>query len=383
LASEALTLATFSCQKPWLLIVLLVAGVVPPLLELRARRKPLRVYCLFMGLFVALLVGGQWLLQSQVDSRSGQLFATGLLTAAILLRSGIFPLHGWMADLFEHATFGTALLFTIPLVGVYAAIRLVLPTASSGMLETIGFLSLVTAVYAAGLALVQTDVRRFFCCLVLSHAALVFVGLASISAISVTGALCVWLSASLSLGGLGLTLRAIESRCGRLPMNEHQGLYDHTPNLATFFALTGLASVGFPGTFGFVGTELLVDGAVEAFPHIGIAVVIAAALAGIALIRAYFLLFTGTNYVSSVSLKVRPSERYSVLGVAALILLGGLVPQPNIVSRYHASEAILGERKMALEKIEPSTPLVQTNSPSNTDTRTALFNARPTAPSSK
>ena len=38
-------------------------------------------------------------------------------------------------------------------------------------------------------------------------------------------------------------------------------------------ALTGLACVGFPGTLGFISSELLVDSAVEASPYVGVAVV--------------------------------------------------------------------------------------------------------------
>ena len=41
------------------------------------------------------------------------------------------------------------------------------------------------------------------------------------------------------------------------------GLYEHTPGLAALFLVTGLASIGFPGTVGFVGAELLVDGIVQ------------------------------------------------------------------------------------------------------------------------
>ena len=52
-----------------------------------------------------------------------------LLLVAVLVRSGIVPLHCWMTDLFEHASFGTALLFVTPMVGAYAAVRLVLPLA--------------------------------------------------------------------------------------------------------------------------------------------------------------------------------------------------------------------------------------------------------------
>ena len=59
-------------------------------------------------------------------------------------------------------------------------------------------------------------------------------------------------------------LRALEARYGRLSLDGFHGLYQHSPALAVGFLLTGLASVGFPGTLGFVSTELLVDGAVEA-----------------------------------------------------------------------------------------------------------------------
>src|SRR2546423_1816987 len=79
-----------------------------------------------------------------------------------------------------------------------------------------------------------------------------------------TGALAVWVSVALSLGGFGLTLRALEARFGRVSLAEFHGLYDHSPALAVCFLLTGLTSVGFPGTLGFVAAELLVDGAVQA-----------------------------------------------------------------------------------------------------------------------
>jgi NADH-quinone oxidoreductase subunit M len=110
------------------------------------------------------------------------------------------------------------------------------------------------------------------------------------------------------------------------------------------FVLTGLAGVGFPGTFGFVGTELLVDGAVEEYTYIGVAVVIAAAFNSIAIVQTYFRLFSGTHYASSVSLMIRGRERYAVLTLAGFILVGGLMPQPWVASRYHAAKALLDER---------------------------------------
>jgi NADH-quinone oxidoreductase subunit M len=162
--------------------------------------------------------------------------------------------------------------------------------------------------------------------------------------ISLAGALFLWMSVALSLGGLGLTLRALEARFGRLSLTRFSGLYDHSPALAVCFLLTGLGSVGFPGTLGFVGTELLVDGATGASPAIGAAIVLTAAVNGIAVMRAYFLLFTGGRHVSSVSLAITLRERCAVLTLAVLILGGGLAPQFGVASRYLAAETVLKER---------------------------------------
>ncbi len=344
LISESLLLATLSCREPWVIITLLSLATIPPWIEIRSRNRSTRVYTLHMGLFVLLMVSG-WLLADNSGPRPTlSVLAGALLTAGALLRTGIVPVHCWMTDLFEKATFGTALLYVTPIMGAYAIMRLVLPFAPDWALQSIAIMSLITAVYAAGMALVQTDTRRFFCYLFLSHSSLVLVGMELVTPIGLTGALLVWLSVGLSLSGFGLTLRSIEARTGRLRLTDYHGLYEHTPTLAALFLLTGLASIGFPGTIGFVGSELLVEGAVAVYPFVGTAVVIAAALNGIAILQAYFRLFTGTRHPSSVSLRVRAPERFAVLVLTGLIIGGGLYPQPGVASRYHAAMALIRSR---------------------------------------
>ncbi|MEK6257300.1 MAG: proton-conducting transporter membrane subunit [Planctomycetota bacterium] len=345
LISEAILLATICCREPWIVIGLLAAGTVRPYLDLRTRGQPTRVYVIYMAAYVLLMVAGWSIVEMEGQDQAHSLWAVVPLLVAVFIRSGIAPFHSWMLDLFDRSTLGSALLFVAPLTGAYAAVRLLLPIAPDWVLRSIGLVSLFTAVYAAGMALIQRDARRFFCFLFLSHSALVLVGLEMgtprlSSPIGLTGGLCVWLSIGLSLGGFGLTLRALEARRGRLKLTEFQGLYEHTPTLAVCFLLTGLGSVGFPGTLGFVGTEMLIDGAVETYPYIGVAVVIAAALNGIAVVQAYFRLFTGTRYSSSVSLQIGERERFGVLLLAALILIGGIFPQQGILSRYRAAEEL-------------------------------------------
>ena len=290
-----------------------------------------------MGAFVLLLSIGYGLLQFRASPNEPALLAGALLTAATLLRSGIVPVHCWMTDLFEKASFGTAILFVTPLTGAFAVMRLVLPVAPDWALHWIALLSLVTAVYASGMALVQSEARRFFCYLFLSNASLVLVGLELVTPIGLTGALCVWLSVVLSLTGFGLTLRSIESRIGRVSLTDYHGLYDQMPSMAGFFLLTGLAAIGFPGTIGFIAIELLVEGAVEVYPQVGSAVVIAAALNGIAILHAYFRIFTGRRATAHASLSARWPERVSILLLTVLIVGGGLAPQSSVASRYHAA----------------------------------------------
>ena len=345
LASEAIRLATFSCTDPWLLISLLVLCTIPAYVELVNRGKPTRVYVLHMALFVGLLVLGWTFVEPAANHNAQPAWAVIPLLAAILVRCGSVPVHCWLTDWFEHASFGNALLFVAPLSGVYAAARLVLPIAPDWVLHSLGIVSLFTAIYAACMATIQQDARRFFAYLFLSYSSLVLVGLELVTSISLAGALSLWFSVTLGLGGFGLTLRALEARVGRLSLADFHGLYDNSPALAVCFLITGLASVGFPGTLGFIATELLVDGAVEANLAIGIIVAFAAALNGIAVLRAYFRLFTGKRHASTVSLQIGLRERIAVLTLSALILGGGLFPQLGISSRHDAAQEILHGRQ--------------------------------------
>ena len=353
LISEAIVLATLSCHSPWMIITLLSLACVPPWFELRRRGASTRIFSLHMGLFIALLVLGWSLVDDTAGPQSAELLPAALLTVAVLLRAGVVPVHCCMTDLFEHASFDTALLFVAPMTGAYAVMHLVLPFGPEWAMRSIAVLSLTTAVYAAGMATVQKDARRFFCYLFLSHASLVLSGLEIVDTIGLTGALCVWISVGISLGGFGLTLRSVEARVGRLSLDRYHGLYEHTPTLAGLFLLTGLASIGFPGTLGFVGMELLIEGAVGVFPFVGLAVLMAATLNGIAIMRAYFRIFTGRRFQTTAILRCRPSERFAVLVLTFLVLGGGLWPQPGVASRHHAAQELLRRRMHPEEIIEP------------------------------
>jgi len=356
LLSMSSTLAVLSCKETWLLIILTAVNAIPMYADLVARKKPTRVFILHIGLSLLLMFLGavcyQWT-TSDIGRGSGIV----MLVAAVLIRSGCVPLHCWITDLFEHAAFGNALLFTTPLVGAYATMRLVLPIAPDWALRSIAIVSLATALYASCMALVQVDSRRFFCFLFLSHSALALVGLETATPIGLTGALCVWISVALSLTGLGLTLRCVEARTGPLALNRYHGMYSHMPHLAGFFLVTGLSAIGFPCTIGFTGTELLVEAALDISPWVGSVVVVSAALNSIAILRAYFRIFTGTTHHSTISLVSGRSERIAILTFTLLLIGVGLWPQPGVHSRYDAAVELLEHRDVTkLPKLPNQAP---------------------------
>jgi NADH-quinone oxidoreductase subunit M len=345
LVSESLTVATLCCTNPGLLVAILGLSIVPVWFELRDRNQCTRLFVIHMVIYVSCLLAGIAIFSWVLPSQSFMLLASILLMTGSLVRAGVLPVHIWQVDLFERASLGSALLFITPMTGAYAVMRLVLPIAPTWAMQSIAILSLATAVYAAGMSLVQKEMRRFFCFLCLSQSSLVLAGLEISNTIGMTGALCVWLSACVSLGGFGLIVRVVEARIGRISLDRFHGLFEQLPLLAALFLLTGLSSIGFPGTLGFVGMELLVEGTAEFYPLVGGLVVFTGALNGIAILRAYFYVFTGTRHMATISLSPRRRERIAAIVLSLIVIGGGLWPQPMVHSRYHAANALLRLRQ--------------------------------------
>jgi NADH-quinone oxidoreductase subunit M len=251
-------------------------------------------------------------------------------------------------EVFDHGRLGPAILFNAPQVGAYMTVVLIVPSASPEMLRTIALLALGTAVYGAALALVQRSARRACGYLFMSQSALVMAGLDCTSVTALAGGLVVWLSAGLGFAGLARCVLVLEARRGRMDLTRYHGGYERLPLLGVSFLAMGLACTGFPGTLGFIGQELLVDGAVGVFPVMGFAVVMASALTGLAILRMYFSLFCGRSDVlshQSLRLGVRPLEAWSFVALVIALIAFGLVPRPLVDSRFDASDEILRLRQ--------------------------------------
>jgi NADH-quinone oxidoreductase subunit M len=191
-------------------------------------------------------------------------------------------------------------------------------------------------------------------------------GLDCTSVSALAGGLLVWLSAGLAFAGLARCVLVLEARRGRLDLTKYHGGYERMPLLAISFLAMGLACTGFPGTLGFVGQELLVDGAVDAFPVMGFAVVIASALTGLAIVRMYFSLFCGRSDVlthADLQLGLRPREAWTFVALVIALIGFGLAPRPLVDSRFAASKAVIEQRHQDAARAPVRAPVDPTRLP--------------------
>ena len=350
------TLGSFLTESAVVLLALSLMSVWTFLSALAdpAHRYQRRIVAVYLGVSMLLFSIGVGLLVSPgVQNTALETAAMWCIVTAALVRKGIVPFHAWVPEVFDHGRLGPAILFNAPQVGAYMTVVLIVPRASPEMLRTIAMLALGTAVYGAALALIQTSARRACGYLFMSQSALVMAGLDCTSVTALAGGLLVWLSAGLAFAGLARCVLVLEARRGRLDLTTYHGGYERMPVLAISFLAMGLACTGFPGTLGFLGQELLVDGAVDVFPVVGFAVVVASALTGLAVLRMYFSLFCGRPAVlahPSLRLGLRPREAWTFVALATALVGLGLAPRALVDSRFNASEEILRLRQERMSR---------------------------------
>lgn len=335
LVSLSIDLAFFSLKWAPALAFLWVCSHIPLWAALPHDRALRRILLLFLGGGCVLFLAG---------------VATGnlaLLLAGVLMRKGVIPVHQWLPELFAKAPIPHVLAFCAPQLGAYACVRLVVPSASPSMLLGLGTLGLVTSLYGACLAFAYKDVRRVFAGIFMGQTSLVFAGLQCTSEAGLAGGLTLWLSGGLALLGLGCTLWGLETRRGPQDLSRFHGGFERTPRLAAAFLLFGLAAVGFPGTVGFLSEELLLEGTIHTYPHVGILVAVTAAMNSLTVMRAYFHLFCGSarQYLPSQGLVFR--EDAALTALLLPLLLFGLLPQTVISSRWKAADTLLAQRAAA------------------------------------
>jgi NADH-quinone oxidoreductase subunit M len=125
-------------------------------------------------------------------------------------------------------------------------------------------LSMIAVVYASLVALVQSDMKKLIAYSSVAHMAFVTIGLLAFNRQGIEGAMLVMLSHGLVSGALFLCVGVVYDRLHTREIGRYGGLADTMPKYALFFLIFTMASVGLPGTSGFVGEFLALVGAYKA-----------------------------------------------------------------------------------------------------------------------
>jgi NADH-quinone oxidoreductase subunit M len=124
--------------------------------------------------------------------------------------------------------------------------------------------AVVSIVYGACLALVQTDIKKIIAYSSISHLGYVMLGLASLDVIGIQGAIIQMVSHGLTAAGLFLMVGMIYERCHTRELAAYGGLAKALPVYSVFFMILTLAAIGLPTTSGFTGEFLVLLGAFNA-----------------------------------------------------------------------------------------------------------------------
>jgi NADH-quinone oxidoreductase subunit M len=179
------------------------------------------------------------------------------------------PLHTWLPDAHVEApTAGSVILAGVLLkMGTYGFMKLgfpLFPDATRLAVPLFATLGVISIVYGACLALVQTDIKKIIAYSSISHLGYVILGLVSLDLLGIQGAMIQMVSHGLVAAGLFLMVGMIYERCHTRELAAYGGLARLLPVYSVFFLILTLASVGLPTTSGFTGEFLVLLGAFAA-----------------------------------------------------------------------------------------------------------------------
>ena len=209
--------------------------------------------------------------------------------ASFAVKLPMWPVHTWLPDAHVQApTAGSVILAGVLLkMGGYGFVRFSLPMfpdASAQFMPLMFVLSGIAVVYTSLVALVQRDMKKLIAYSSVAHMAFVTFGLFAFNRQGIEGALIVMLSHGLVSGALFLVVGVIYDRLHTREIAVYGGLANNMPGYALLFMLFTMASVGLPGTSGFVGEFLSLIGTYQMSTWAAIA-----ATTGIILGAAYML----------------------------------------------------------------------------------------------
>lgn len=189
--------------------------------------------------------------------------------ASFAVKVPMWPVHTWLPDAHVEApTAGSVILAGVLLkFGGYGFLRFslpMMPEASLYFTPLIYTLSIVAIIYTSLVALVQEDMKKLIAYSSIAHMGFVTIGTFTMTTQGIEGAIYQMLSHGVVSAALFLIVGVIYDRIHTREIAAYGGLVHRMPAYALVFMVFAMASVGLPGTGGFVGEVLVLVGAFKA-----------------------------------------------------------------------------------------------------------------------
>ncbi|TPG54620.1 NADH-quinone oxidoreductase subunit M [Sphingomonas glacialis] len=282
LITEVLMIGTFAAQDLFLFYIFFEAGLIPMYLIIGIWGGANRIYASYKFFLYTLLgsllmlVAMLWMVNfagtSDIPTLLNTDFPVQVQTwlwlaffASFAVKMPMWPFHTWLPDAHVQApTAGSVILAGVLLkLGGYGFLRFSLPMfpeASAQLTWLILALSAVAVIYTSLVALVQSDMKKLIAYSSVAHMAIVTIGLFAFNRQGIEGAMIVMLSHGLVSAALFLCVGVIYDRLHTREISRYGGLAINMPRYALLFLFFTMASIGLPGTSGFVGEFLSLAG---------------------------------------------------------------------------------------------------------------------------
>jgi len=276
---ESLMIGTFCALDLLLFYIFFEALLIPMFLIIGIWGGPRRVYAAFKFFLYTLAGSVLFLIAIIVMGYSSgtfdirellehnfpyqlQLLLWPALFASFAVKTPMWPFHTWLPDAHVEApTAGSVILAGVLLkVGGYGFIRFsipMLPNASDYYAPLVFVLGVIAIIYASLVALMQKDMKKLIAYSSVAHMGYVTIGLFTFKEEGIDGAIIQMLSHGLVSAALFLCIGVLYDRMHTRMIADYGGVVKMMPKFALIFMVFMLASIGLPGTSGFVG-ELLV-----------------------------------------------------------------------------------------------------------------------------
>lgn len=253
-----------------------------------------------------------------------------LLLFAVGLRMPLFPLHGWLAPIVQHASpLAVAPVFLVGVkTGIYTLMRWVVPLLPEAVNYWDAYLvpmSVAGIFYGALLALVQLHLGRLLAFAVVSNGSALLLGVLTLDREGFAGTLLMAINAGIASAGLLLVCGQIQRRTNTALMPRLGGLFDQLPELGVAFMIAALTLMAMPGTPGFEAAHFLLEGTLEVHEWgVTVAVAIGTVLTACFLLWAFQRTFLGQQRCTRLRLHmpITASELIMAILLSASLLAG-------------------------------------------------------------